>query len=67
MEEGSKKSEPSASKVIESIDDDIDMSELDRIEKIIEKDASEELRLISFEKQMFLDCVYNDGLVICAK
>lgn len=67
MAGSSKDCMPSTSKSKEGDDDDIDMSEFDRIDKILEKDESEILKLLDFEKQIFLDCVYNDGLVVCAK
>lgn len=67
MAGSSKDGMPSTSKATEDEGDDVDMSEFDRIDKILEKDESESLRFLDFEKQIFLDCVYNDGLVICAK
>lgn len=67
MEESTKICEPSTSKATIEDDDDVYMSELDHIDKILEKDSSSELKFLEFERQMFLDCIYNDGLVICAK
>jgi hypothetical protein len=58
---------PSTSKAKEEDEDDMDTSEFDRIDKMLEKDESNSLKFLDFEKQTFLDCVYNDGLVICAK
>lgn len=67
MEESNKDSEPSTSKAIAADNEDVDMAELDQIDKMLEKDSSNELKFLEFERQMFLDCIYNDGLVICAK
>lgn len=67
MAGSSKDCMPSTSKRIQDDDNDVDMSEFDQIDKILEKDSSDELNFTEFERQMFLDCVYNDGLVICAK
>lgn len=67
MAGSSKDCMPSTSKSKEDDDDDVDMSEFDHIDKILEKDESDSLKFLDFEKQIFLDCVYNDSLVICAK
>lgn len=67
MEESSKDCEASTSKATTEDNEDVIMAELDHIEKILEKDSSDELKFLEFERQMFLDCIYNDGLVICAK
>lgn len=48
-------------------DDEDEFLELDRIDKIMAKDSSDELKCLDFERQMFLDCIYNDGLIICGK
>ena len=45
----------------------MDMSNFDQIEKVLENDISTKLKFLDYEKQMFLDIIYNDGLVICAK
>ncbi|KAG5680775.1 hypothetical protein PVAND_010262 [Polypedilum vanderplanki] len=50
-----------------NIEDDINVEEINFMEKILEKDASDELKCLDFERQMFLDCVFSDGLMICAK
>jgi hypothetical protein len=45
----------------------VDLSNFEHIEKILENDSSTKLKFLDFERQMFLDSIYNDGLVICAK
>jgi hypothetical protein len=50
----------------EDLDDDVDLNEIDRLEEILSK-AGNQIQMLEFERQMFLDCVYNDALVICAK
>lgn len=52
----------------EIIDDDDNISDLIGIEEILARSsASDTEKLLEFEMQMFLDMIYNDGLVICAK
>lgn len=51
----------------EDIEELVDMSNFEHIEKILENDSSTNLKFLEFERQMFLDSIYNDGLVICAK
>jgi hypothetical protein len=59
--------EAAEEKKTEDDGEDIDLEEINRIEKILENDASEELKCLDFERQMFIDCAFNDGLMICAK
>jgi hypothetical protein len=48
------------------LDDDVDLNEINKLEEILSKSGSQ-IKMLEFERQMFLDCVYNDALVICAK
>jgi hypothetical protein len=44
-----------------NVEINVKLSELD-------KDSCKELKLLDYERQMFLDCIYNDAtLTICAK
>lgn len=52
---------------VEIPDDDIDITEINQIDEILRKSEAENVKMLDFERQMFLDCVYNDGLVICGK
>ena len=45
---------------------DIDMKEVIEIDEILSSTGGQ-VKMLDFERQMFLDCVYNDGLVICGK
>lgn len=45
---------------------DIDMKEVIEIDEILSSSGGQ-VKMLDFERQMFLDCVYNDGLVICGK
>lgn len=51
----------------EDLEDDIDIKELVQLDEILGNSASGKVEMLDFERQMFLDCVYNDGLVICGK
>jgi hypothetical protein len=55
------------SEKIEILDDDLDLAEITQIDEILRKSGAENVKMLDFERQMFLDCVYNDGLVICGK
>jgi hypothetical protein len=52
---------------IELEDNDDDLAEIDNAEILLKRDQSENLKFLEFERQMFLDCIYNDALTICAK
>lgn len=67
MAGSSKDCDPLTSESKETNVADEDMSHLDYIDKLLVKDSSEKLQFLEFERQMFLDAVYNDALVICAK
>lgn len=70
MEEGSKEPEEKSCEKKDEVKDDeesLNLSNLDNIERILEEDAENKLKFLEFERQMFLDSVFNDGLVICAK
>lgn len=47
--------------------EELDIKELMQLDEILGKSASGQVKMLDFERQMFLDCVYNDGLVICGK
>lgn len=47
--------------------EEMDMREIDQISEILGPSPSEKVKMQEFERQMFLDCCYNDGLVICGK
>jgi hypothetical protein len=47
--------------------EEFDIKELEQLDEILGKSASGQVKMLDFERQMFLDCVYNDGLVICGK
>lgn len=62
--------EATTSKVIEDPDkaeDDFDINEIAQLDEILGASNAANVKLLDFERQMFLDCVYNDGLVICGK
>jgi hypothetical protein len=68
MDEPGSSSEPSTSKELEEaaeVNDDIDMKEIIQLDEIL--GSTGEVKMLDYERQMFLDCVYNDGLVICGK
>lgn len=46
-------------------DDDLNINEIEQLDEIL--GSSGKGKLLEYERQMFLDCVYNDGLVICGK
>lgn len=56
-----------ASKSTEFVEDEIDMREIEQMEQILGNSPSDKVKMLEFERQMFLDCCYNDGLVICGK
>lgn len=41
-----------------------DMHDLIQVDDLLDKSDS---KLLDFERQMFLDLIYNDALVICGK
>lgn len=41
-----------------------DMHDLIQVDELLDKSDS---KLLDFERQMFLDLIYNDALVICGK
>lgn len=47
--------------------DDLNMNEIEQLDEILGGSGSGKGKLLDYERQMFLDCVYNDGLVICGK
>ena len=51
----------------EKADDDVNIKELMQLDEILGSSATGKIKMLDFERQMFLDCVYNDGLVICGK
>lgn len=48
------------------VEDELNMNEIAQLDEILGNSA-EKAKMLDFEQQMFLDCVYNDGLVICGK
>lgn len=44
-------------------DDDINVDEIMKIDEIL----GGKVKMLDFEKQMFMDCIYNDALTICGK
>lgn len=60
-------SEVAATKDFEIPDEDDDLREIIQIDEILGSSSSGQVKMLDFERQMFLDCVYNDGLVICGK
>lgn len=52
---------------VEFAEDEIDMREIEQLDAILGNSPSEKVKMLEFERQMFLDCCYNDGLVICGK
>lgn len=48
------------------VEDEVNMNEIKQLDEILGS-SSEKAKMLDFERQMFLDCVYNDGLVICGK
>jgi hypothetical protein len=70
MDGPGKNIEPSTSKELEEVaevDDDIDMKEIEIVQLDEILSSPGEAKMLDYERQMFLDCVYNDGLVICGK
>lgn len=55
-----------AKEVEDSGDEDENFNEILQLDEMI-GNASGSVKLLDYEKQMFLDCAYNDGLVICGK
>lgn len=67
-----KEGEPSGAAAMEAEEaenpeDDVDIKELMQLDEILGNSATGKIKMLDFERQMFLDCVYNDGLVICGK
>lgn len=56
-----------AAESVEVAEEEIDMREIDRIDEILGNSPSETAKMLEFERQMFIDCCYNDGLVVCGK
>lgn len=52
---------------VQELDDNIDLSEINQLEEILANAGTEKVQMLEFERQMFMDMVYNDSLVICAK
>lgn len=52
---------------IQDLDDNIDLTEINQLEEILANAGSEKVQMLEYERQMFMDMVYNDSLVICAK
>lgn len=48
-------------------EDDLNINEIMHLDEILGKSSAEKVKLLDYERQMFQDCVYNDGLVICGK
>lgn len=56
--------EPSTSKG----NDDSQLTEIQRIDKILDEKVSKKISMLNFERQIFIDCVYSDGtMVVVAK
>ena len=53
--------------VVEMPDEDINLHEANQLDEILGSAPSEKVKMLEFERQMFMDSVYNDGLVICGK
>lgn len=53
--------------VIEDDEEELNINEVIQLDEILGSSASNKVKMLEFERQMFLDCVYNDGLVICGK
>lgn len=51
----------------ENLADDADFQEIIHIDEILSNSDSNQVKMLDFERQMFLDCVYNDALAICGK
>ena len=52
--------------VNEEDEGDVNMKEVIEIDEILSSSGGA-VKMLDFERQLFLDCVYNDGLVICGK
>lgn len=65
----SKDEEPGADKPEDVVDpdDDINLNEVIQLDEILGSGGAEKIKMLDYERQMFLDCVYNDGLVICGR
>lgn len=50
----------------DSADEDENFNEILQLDEMI-GNASGSVKMLDYEKQMFLDCAYSDGLVICGK
>lgn len=48
-------------------EENINFHEVIQLEEILANSGSNDVKMLDFERQMFMDCVYNDGLVICGK
>lgn len=68
-EEGDNQEVPAQGKPeeIDISDEEVDLREVNKIEEILGSSASRKVKMLEFERQMFMDCLYNDGLVICGK
>lgn len=51
----------------EENDEDFNINEIVQLDEILGSNNAEKIKMLDYERQMFLDCVYNDGLVICGK
>lgn len=54
-------------KELEEVEDDTNINEIIQLDEILGSSGAEKTKMLDFERQMFMDCVYNDGLVICGK
>lgn len=52
---------------LEDNDEDFNINEIVQLDEILGNNSAEKVKMLDYERQMFLDCVYNDGLVICGK
>lgn len=50
----------------DSAEEDENFNEILQLDEML-GNASGSVKMLDYEKQMFLDCAYNDGLVICGK
>lgn len=48
------------------MEDEVNVDEIMKIDEILQSTAGK-VRMLEYEKEMFLDCVYNDCLMICGK
>lgn len=67
MDEKGQETSLVATEDVETVEEEMNLNEIIQLEEILGNSGENKVKMLDFERQMFMDCVYNDGLVICGK